>query len=356
MGVTIVVGGQYGSEAKAKGAIIVGKEYLADDPMSPLIGVRCGGPNAGHTVFFGEEGQGKYVLRHVPSLSVIPEAKLVISAGSMVNLDLLYKEIADIESMDVSISDRLVVDRQAVVVEGRMIEQEKALNLGTGVGSTQTGTGSTASERCLRNAFTIKAWSDENGVDVMNCDTFNIMHDTSNNIVIEGTQGFGLSMYHSGHYPFCTSKDTTASAFASEAGIAPTDVDEVVMVIRTYPILVGGNSGYMKDEISWDEVKKRCGATEDLIEMTSVTKKVRRVGEFDWELLIRAIQANKPARVMVHGADYLDWSCRGVRHRNQLTDTVFDWIDKLDEFLHKENRSFVSHLFTGPLQEDVVEL
>ncbi|HEU4441008.1 MAG TPA: adenylosuccinate synthetase, partial [Burkholderiales bacterium] len=48
-------------------------------------------------------------------------------------------------------------------------------------------------------------------------------------VVLEGTQGFGLSLLHSGTYPFCTSRDTTASGFISEAGLSPFDVDQIVM-------------------------------------------------------------------------------------------------------------------------------
>jgi adenylosuccinate synthase len=42
-------------------------------------------------------------------------------------------------------------------------------------------------------------------------------------IIIEGTQGFGLSLLHSEYYPHVTSRDTTAAAFVAEAGLSPLD-------------------------------------------------------------------------------------------------------------------------------------
>ena len=78
-------------------------------------------------------------------------------------------------------------------------------------------------------------------------------------IIIEGTQGFGLSLLHSKYYPFVTSRDTTAAAFVSEAGLSPLDVDDIVLVLRAFPIRVGGNSGPLPNEIDWDTVTSESG-------------------------------------------------------------------------------------------------
>src|SRR5260370_1473368 len=81
-------------------------------------------------------------------------------------------------------------------------------------------------------------------------------------ILIEGTQGTGLSLYH-GDYPYVTSRDTTVAGCLSEAGIAPTSVRRVIMVCRAYPIRVqnpkNGTSGPLSQEIDWRVVSKRSG-------------------------------------------------------------------------------------------------
>ena len=55
MPVTVVVGGQYGSEGKGKVSAILAKE------MDATAVVRCGGPNSGHTVY--DDSGRKYVFR-----------------------------------------------------------------------------------------------------------------------------------------------------------------------------------------------------------------------------------------------------------------------------------------------------
>jgi len=47
-----------------------------------------------------------------------------------------------------------------------------------------------------------------------------------------------LSLYH-GTYPYVTGRDTGASAIASEAGVGPTRVDEVLIVYKSFITRVG---------------------------------------------------------------------------------------------------------------------
>lgn len=105
--------------------------------------------------------------------------------------------------------------------------------------------------------------------------------------MLEGTQGTGLSLYH-GPYPYVTSRDTTVAGCLADAGISPSRVRKVIMVCRTYPIRVespsGKTSGPMSREIDWKEVSRRSGVPESELreaEVTSTTKRKRRVSEFD---------------------------------------------------------------------------
>jgi adenylosuccinate synthase len=62
--------------------------------------------------------------------------------------------------------------------------------------------------------------------------------DRGENVVIEGTQGFGISLYF-GSYPYVTSKDTCAAQMAADNGVGPTRVDEVIVVFKAFPTRVG---------------------------------------------------------------------------------------------------------------------
>src|SRR5207249_2305427 len=125
-------------------------------------------------------------------------------------------------------------------------------------------------------------------------------------VIIEGTQGFGLSVLHSPHYPSTTSRDTSAAAAASEAGVSPRDVDEVVLVLRSYPIRVAGNSGPLANEVDWDTVAADGGAEQELREYTSVTGLERRVGRFDPGIVRQAIRVNDPSLIVLNHVDYID--------------------------------------------------
>jgi adenylosuccinate synthase len=107
-------------------------------------------------------------------------------------------------------------------------------------------------------------------------------------VVVEGTQGYGLGL-HTENYPQVTSSDCRAIDFLGMAGISPWDLDvgpfEVIVVIRTHPIRVAGNSGPLKDETSWEHLNLP-------EERTTVTNKVRRVGQWDSRLVDQAIRAN----------------------------------------------------------------
>ena len=94
--------------------------------------------------------------------------------------------------------------------------------------------------------------------------------DRGERVVVEGTQGFGLSVYY-GTYPYTTSRDTTAAGALSEAGLSPRDVDCIALVLRAFPIRVSGSSGPMPREITWREVQRRSRANVDLTEYTTVT-------------------------------------------------------------------------------------
>jgi adenylosuccinate synthase len=131
-------------------------------------------------------------------------------------------------------------------------------------------------------------------------------------IVIEGSQGFGLSLLHGGYYPHATSRDTTAGTFLGEAGLSPIDVKDVTLVLRAHPIRVAGNSGPLLNETTWESIAKSAGLPQGYNELTTATKKIRRVGQFDPIMVRRAIEFNNPTRIVLNHFDYVD---PGVRER-----------------------------------------
>lgn len=300
MPVTVVFGGQFGSEGKGKVAHALARR------CGPSIAVRVGGANSGHTVIDPDGRVRKF--RHLPTASILPGMISVIAAGSYIDADVLMSEIAETR-LDPT---RLLIDPNAVVITGGHRSAENASGLRERIGSTQSGTGAAVVSRLVRDGTAAFAASDERLRSFVR-DTRSFLRknlEVGRRVFVEGTQGFGLSVLHSPHYPNVTSRDTSAAGFISEAGLSPLDVDEIVMVIRAFPIRVAGNSGPLPNEIDWETVRRESGYDIDITERTTVTDNVRRVARFDGAVVRAAIEANTPTKIVLNHLDYIDATCR----------------------------------------------
>ncbi len=296
MPVTVVVGGQFGSEGKGKVAHFFAKTLGAS------VAVRVGGPNSGHTVI-SEAGQ-PIVFKQLPTAALLPEVQCVLPAGSYISPVLLLEEMRTANLAP----ERLFIDPNAVVITDRDVAEESASNLRSTIGSTLSGTGAAVAARVSRLGQVALA-CDNSLLRPFVRPTTAFMYEKlrrRERILIEGTQGFGLSALHSPHYPFATSRDTTAAGFVSEAGLSPLDVDDVILVIRAFPIRVAGNSGPLPSEISWEDVTNEAGSNSRIVEYTSVTKAMRRVARFDPDVVRQAILYNRPTRIVLNHLDYID--------------------------------------------------
>ena len=311
--VTVVVGGQFGSEAKGK--VI---SYLANEFD---IAVRTGSPNAGHTVV----KNGKtYRLQQIPATFLNKKCVLCIGAGALINPNILEKEVKLTQT-----HSRLYIDPQAGIIERKHLEAESELV--KTIGSTGKGCGAALSDRIWRTNFKLARDVLKNKFNVV--DVSEIINNGINkgkSILVEGTQGFGLSIYH-GIYPYTTARDTTAANFLAEAGISPLSVKEIILVIRTYPIRVAGPSGPIPNEISWEKLSKQIGKS--IIEMTTVTGKIRRVAEFDIEIVKKAIQINRPTQIALQFLNYLFPEDENKTKWNSLSASAKKYILNLEKQL-----------------------
>jgi adenylosuccinate synthase len=303
MPISIVVGGQYGSEGKGKVAL----EMVRRDPSTTIV-VRPGGTNSGHT---GYTREGKrIVLRQLPAGAIDGAVKVVFPAGSYIDVDLLLKEMEELTFPP----SQILVDPRAHLIRPEHIEWEKDADLVRTIGSTGSGTGAAVVSRVTRYASQHPlglAAADNDVLAPYLAETGAIMADAlaaGERILIEGTQGFGLSLFHADCWPKCTSRDTTAAGFLSEAGLSPLNVDRIFLVLRCHPIRVAGDSGPLPQETTWEAIAEAAGIEADLRELTSVTQKLRRVGLFDSTIVRRAIRANSPTDVILNHLDYVDRS------------------------------------------------
>ncbi len=327
--VDVLVGGQYGSEGKGNLAFFLARDY-------DLL-VRVGGPNAGHKVPLPTP----FTHRLLPSGTQANErAKLLLGPGATLDIDVLTKEIADcgVES------DRLSIDPQAMIIEQADLDAEQALV--AEIASTGKGGGAAAARRILgRSADRISA-PVRLARDVPELAPYirsarEVLEEAYRNghrVLVEGTQGTGLSLFH-GNYPHVTSRDTTTSGTLAEAGIGPRRIRRVILVTRTYPIRVqnpdgdGKTSGPMSQEITYEELANRSGIPIEELEKTekgSVSHRQRRIAEFDWVLLRRSVELNGATDIALTFADYLDISNRDAQRYDQLTDDTIRFIEEVE--------------------------
>ena len=330
---TVLVGGQYGSEGK--GAIAA---HIANDFK---VHVRVGSPNAGHTIYWKGE---KHVMQSIPCGWINPDADIVIGRGALLNMKQLMKELVHIMQYYPDFLSRLFIDEEAGILDEKFHEMEggTAGEMHRRIGSTGEGVGPARVARINRDPSQFRHFKDvasEYGLDTCVCVNTPKMiaraQDYGFNVLIEGTQGSALSLLHS-HWPYCTSIDTNAAGIISEVGIAPSRVTDVLMVCRTYPIRVAGNSGPMQNEITWDELNRRVGGGVKA-EKTTVTHKIRRIAEWDDALFEQSCMLNAPTQIALTFADYIDpavahaVSVKGLSASTKLTNflTEHNLLDKV---------------------------
>ncbi|MEM7441806.1 MAG: adenylosuccinate synthetase [Pseudomonadota bacterium] len=303
MPVSIVIGGQFGSEGKGKVAL----ELVRQTAEADTAVVRVGGSNSGHTAY--DKNGKRFALRQLPAGCIDRDVKVVFPPGFFVDLDLLTTEIEELDYP----RDRIFISNFARIVTAEHKKWEEDAGLGAAIGSTGSGVGGAMMALVARGArnFPLSALSDAQHCEPLAryvTDTSLLLRqmlDKGQRVIVEGSQGFGLSLSDGGYWPKATSRGTTAAAALAETGLSPIDVDCVILVLRAFPIRVAGNSGPLHGETTWDEIASAHGLVSDIREFTTVTNRLRRVGQFDHQLVRRAITTNNPTHLALNHLDYI---------------------------------------------------
>ena len=290
--ITVVLGGQFGSEGK--GSVV---SWLAKNRKFDLA-IRTGGPNAGHT-FYTKAGE-LFKMRQLPcSWDAQPTCPVYVPSGGILNRHVFGAEVHAMHSRGFT-GNVLVSENAAVIDEETATSLEADIRTGT----TGEGIGGTRALKCLRKAKLAKDYKDLQRHTVSPGTMTAMMDDESKSILVETSQGYGLSL-DGRFYPFVTSTNLNPYAVLSESEVPwGRHETEVWMVLRTFPIRIAGNSGPLYGETNWSHLQKRYGGHIPE-EQTTVTKKTRRVGEFDVLLAQEAMRRCQPDVVVLTFFDYL---------------------------------------------------
>ena len=270
-----IVGLQWGDEGKGK---IV--DILAE--QSDIVVRYSGGANAGHTVVVGSN---RFALHLLPSGSIRPGIKCVITNGVVLDPEVLLAEIDKLSEENISLRDRLLISENAHVVldyhkkEDQLREESLGKNK---IGTTIRGIGPCYSDKVgrsfavrmadfldmdnLKNRLkTIVEYKNKVFGAVYNAepmsfeeifnkcklyaerltpfvtDTTEFLHKSisgEKSILFEGAQGSLLDLDH-GTFPFVTSSNSSSLGMSAGCGVPAKYVDEFIGVIKAYTTRVG---------------------------------------------------------------------------------------------------------------------
>ena len=326
---TVIVGAFWGDEGKGK--II---SYLALKDKLDFC-VRTGSVNAAHTIWI----EGKhYALHMVPAAFLNPKCRLLIAAGANVHVAKFLEEVELTK-----VKNRIGVDQQASIIEEKHSIQDKTSAHLKGLGTTGWGVGPALEERVRRTAKLAKDVPELQPYLADVATEINEGIDAGKKVLLEGTQGFMLSLFY-GTYPYVTGRDTGAAAICSEAGVGPTRVNDVLIVYKSFITRVG--TGPLPGEITKEEAKKR-----GWFETAAGTGRDRRSAPFDFELAKKVAKINGATQAAVTKLDCLFPACQGVKKFDALPTDAKQFIKEV------ENRTGVPVVLigTGPEALDIVD-
>lgn len=284
--IDMVMDFQYGSTGK--GAIV---GYLAKRENYDTA-VCSFGTQAGHTYI--DKARGIHAMvQQLPVAAIASETvkNVLIGPGSLIHLNTLTGEFARYGHLIGS--KRVMIHEHAAIVEDYHTQQEIDWGM-TKIGSTAHGVGAAAIERIKRspdNANVAKVRFRGTSMEqyvVTGAEYIKVLNEAQS-IIIEGAQGFSLSMYH-GQYPYTTSRDVTPWQIAADCGLPYkwASYIKVIGSMRTFPIRVNNRDGSSgpcypdQMELDWNHFGIPA-------ELTTVTKLPRRIFTFSREQLEQAM-------------------------------------------------------------------
>jgi len=336
MSVKIVVGCQWGDEAKAK---IV--DFLAVD--ADYVVRFQGGANAGHTVIVNGN---QFIFHLIPAGIMYPDKICIIGNGVVLDPSTLMDEIEELRKRGISVDGRLFISQKAQLVMpyhkllDRASEKYKGNN---SLGTTGRGIGPAYRDKAARvgirivdllnkdalvsklernimeaNEILTKIYNYEpldineivdsflefdQMIDPYVKDISVILNDAvkaGKNILFEGAQGTLLDIDH-GTYPYVTSSNTVAGAACIGTGIGPTYINEVIGVMKAYTTRVGNGPFPTEFEDEFARKIREIGG-----EFGATTGRPRRCGWFDGVIGTYAARINGLSSLAITKLDVLD--------------------------------------------------
>lgn len=333
-------------------------------------------PNAGHTAIVNGN---KFIAKALPTAAILHKEKsmdinLWIGPNSGFAIDQLKKEKE--QTGYNNRQDLIHIHERAMIVEQRHIDMESPAGSQSTehVSSTMSGSGAAYTEKAMRKKEVRLARDVFEYMDPMQFVKEMRTAVSTRGVLHEVSQGFALSVNHGTHYPFCTFRDCTPQQAYADLGILPNMVGDVYLNVRSFPIRVGNNyrdgkqTGYSGDclsdqcELNWEQIGKDADMPQSEIdilaekERTTVTKKIRRVFSFSWQLLAESASFCGATKQILNFPQYIHWSSHkvkgGPKEFLSLHSNIRKFVDKMEETTNVR----VVMIGTGPEHDDYIYL
>lgn len=338
---SFLIGGQWGSEGKGGAAAFVGA-HLAKRNEYFDIHTTNAGSQAGHTSIHNGV---KRVCFHMPTMPLIarrPYNRTIVylNSGSIIDVDVLFKELRDYwESMLNKNEVALFIHPRAAIITQECKDEEGAKDSSTtAIASTRKGVGAALARKVMRKGKIasqeerLATWHPNVRVEALDLNA-RLSHGQS--VMVEVPQGQSLSL-NSQFYPHVTSRIVSIQQTMADAEIHPHYYHESMMVLRTFPIRVGsieehgmvyssGGAYPGQNELSW----KSLGLEP---EITTVTKRVRRIFEPSPDQIMNSMTTTRPDRIMLNFCDYSMEMASSIR--NSIEKMSFQIGTKVPEFMY----------------------
>jgi len=325
--VDVIIGLQYGDEAKAKCAYSICKE---NKNYYDYVVRFNGGPNAGHTIY--HEGR-KFVTHQVP-VGVFFDMPSIIGPCSVIDLFKLEKEVDELSKfLGKDISNLILIDKRAHIITSSHIESD---SYGSTIGSTKSGIAYAYGDKHLRKGIRYEAACTYQFTCI---DTYKVFHEDKANLLFEGAQGWGLDIDF-GDYPYVTSSHCgIAGVIAS--GINHHMIGTVYGIAKIYETYVGSKEfqPLENDELpKFQEVGQEIGST---------TGRKRQCNYLNLDTLIPAIKINGVTNIIFNKIDVVQQlNIFKLIYKNEIK--IFDSLSDMQSFIYdvlENDIGYFVHIF-----------
>jgi len=298
----VIVDLQFGSTGKGLLAGYLGTKNGYDAVISANM------MNAGHSAYAPDTGQ-LFVHKVLPSAIFGENLKVIgVGPGSAFFIDRLEEEWKAVCQYRGDLV-LLIHEAACVATDQHKEAEQKTLSR---ISSTMQGSAEALIDKIRRKEGATAKYHIEQiehrlgqygGVGVLSQFEWLTTFANKDSILLEGSQGYSLSL-SAGFYPYCTSRDCTPARVIADCSLPVGWLRDIYGSCRVHPIRVGNTPDGFSGDWYPDQKEMHFSDLGQPDELTTVTKRVRRIATFSEIQIFEAMSMATPSTVFLNFANY----------------------------------------------------